>query len=126
MTSVWTPDDLKDDPHAASDKARRVEAMFNAIARSYDLNNRVHSLGRDQGWRRAAVRFAHLETGDRALDCACGTGDMAFALADAGAKVTGLDFTTGMLEVAVRKAHASKSEKWKSVVFLRGDVLALP
>jgi demethylmenaquinone methyltransferase/2-methoxy-6-polyprenyl-1,4-benzoquinol methylase len=60
------------------------------------------------------------------LDCACGTGDLSFAFADAGAAVTGLDFTAGMLEVAREKAAASAREAWKGVVFIQGDAMALP
>lgn len=113
-------------PHAAADKAKRVEAMFNAIAKSYDLNNRVHSVGQDQRWRKAAVKMAQLRPGDRVLDCACGTGDLSFAFVDAGAAVAGLDFTAGMLEVAREKAGAAKKDAWKKVVFIQGDAMALP
>ena len=48
----WSEEDLTSDPHKASDKARRVEAMFSSIAERYDLNNRIHSLWLDQIWRR--------------------------------------------------------------------------
>ena len=54
-----------------SDKARRVREMFSAIAPSYDLNNRVHSMGRDQAWRRRAVKLAELKPNDAVLDVAC-------------------------------------------------------
>lgn len=125
---AWTQADLAgQNPHAAQDKARRVEAMFNAIAGSYDLNNRVHSVWQDQGWRKAAVKIAQLKRGDAVLDCACGTGDLSFAFADAGAAVTtGLDFTANMLEVAGQKAGRSASAKWKAVRFIQGDAMALP
>ena len=55
---AWTSRDLAADPHQVTDKAKRVERMFAAIAPSYDLNNRLHSLWRDQVWRRAAVKAA--------------------------------------------------------------------
>lgn len=78
--------------------------MFSAIAPRYDLNNRLHSFGRDQAWRRAAVRAAGIRSGDRVLDVACGTGDLteAFARARPGS-VLGVDFTEAMLEVARAK-----------------------
>jgi demethylmenaquinone methyltransferase/2-methoxy-6-polyprenyl-1,4-benzoquinol methylase len=72
-------------PHDAADKAERVRRMFSAIAPSYDLNNRVHSFGLDQAWRRAAVKAAQLSGGGRetVLDVACGTGDLTIAFYDA-------------------------------------------
>ncbi len=126
-TPAWSDADLADkNPHASADKAKRVEAMFNAIAKSYDLNNRVHSMGQDQYWRKAAVKVARLKAGEAVLDCACGTGDLSFAFANAGAQVTGLDFTAGMLEVAKVKAEKATQAAWKQVVFIQGDAMALP
>lgn len=104
-TPAWSQDDLKNNPHAAADKARRVQQMFSAIAPSYDLNNRLHSMGRDQAWRRAAVKMAQIKPGDVVLDVACGTGDLSMAFRQAGAaRVIGVDFTYEMLAVAERKA----------------------
>lgn len=101
---AWTATDLAGSPHERSDKPTRVRSMFAAIAQSYDLNNRLHSFGRDQAWRRAAVRMAGIKPGDRVLDCACGTGDltMAFARTEA-ASVVGSDFTPEMLAIAETK-----------------------
>ena len=47
---AWSGEDLEN-PHAIADKAGRVRRMFAAIASSYDLNNRLHSLWRDQAGR---------------------------------------------------------------------------
>ena len=103
---AWTDKDLAH-PHAAADKAKRVEQMFAAIAPSYDLNNRLHSLWRDQAWRRAAVKMAQVKPGDVVLDVACGTGDLAMAFARTDAADTiGLDFTVEMLKIAQTK-HAA-------------------
>ena len=75
--------------------------MFTAIARRYDLNNRLHSLGRDQAWRRLTVRMAAVEPGEDVVDVACGTGDLSEAFARAGAgSVIGVDFTPAMLDIA--------------------------
>lgn len=102
---VWSANDLSKDPHAAPDKAGRVQRMFAAIAGSYDLNNRLHSLGGDQAWRRAAVRMAEVRPTDAVLDVACGTGDLTEAFARAKpAAVVGVDFTPAMLDIARGKA----------------------
>jgi demethylmenaquinone methyltransferase/2-methoxy-6-polyprenyl-1,4-benzoquinol methylase len=102
--------------------------MFGAIAHRYDLNNRVHSLGRDHAWRRRAVRLAGVSSGDRVLDVACGTGDLAEAFAGAGpAAVTGVDFAEPMLEIARRKASARRRAPGVPMPDYRsGDALALP
>ena len=122
--TVWTPDALARDPHADAEKARKVQAMFAAIARSYDLNNRVHSFFQDQRWRRAAG----IGPGSRVLDCACGTGDLSEAFADAGAaEVTGLDFTPQMLDIARHKATRTSARPGRAGVrYVQGDAMALP
>jgi demethylmenaquinone methyltransferase/2-methoxy-6-polyprenyl-1,4-benzoquinol methylase len=74
-TPVWNNELLKS-PHAQADKRQRVQKMFAAIAPSYDLNNRLHSLWMDQRWRHKAVRLSDLKPTDRVLDVACGTGDL--------------------------------------------------
>lgn len=103
---AWSASDLDGDPHQADDKARRVRQMFAAIARSYDLNNRLHSFGRDQAWRRKAVHLCAVQPTDEVLDVACGTGDLAEAFCDARPRrVVGVDFTEPMLQIAREKAE---------------------
>lgn len=82
--------------------------MFDAIAGSYDLNNRVHSLGRDQYWRRRAVQLANVRAGaDDVVDVACGTGDLTLAFARARPRsVLGIDFVPRMIDFARQKAAA--------------------
>lgn len=121
--AAWSADTLSGNPHARRDKADRVQRMFSAIARSYDLNNRLHSFWQDQAWRRAAVRLARPKPTDRVLDVACGTGDLTLAFArsrPAPAEVTGLDFTPQMLDVARCKSAPSEA------TFVEGDAMSLP
>jgi demethylmenaquinone methyltransferase/2-methoxy-6-polyprenyl-1,4-benzoquinol methylase len=125
---VWTARDLEEGPHGTADKAHRVERMFAAIAHRYDLNNRVHSFGRDQAWRRAAVRMCDVTAADDVLDVACGTGDLTEAFADARpASVTGLDFTQEMLDLAsVKAAGRRRAEGVPAPTYVKGDAMALP
>jgi len=95
-----------------------VRTMFDRIAPVYDVMNHVMTAGLDVRWRRLAAASA-VRGGDRVLDAACGTGDLAIADLKAGAgKVTGLDFSAKMLERARLKSAA--------IEWLQGDMLALP
>lgn len=94
-----------------------VRSMFDRIAPVYDAMNRVMTMGLDLRWRRLAAESV-VRPGDRVLDGACGTGDLAVADKRAGAShVVGLDFSERMLERARRKAPL----EW-----VQGDLLALP
>ena len=94
-----------------------VRTMFDRIAPVYDVMNHVMTAGLDVRWRRLAAESA-VRHGDRVLDAACGTGDLAIADLKAGAgRVTGLDFSERMLERARRKAPLH---------WVQGDMLALP
>ena len=95
-----------------------VRTMFDRIAPVYDVMNHVMTAGLDVRWRRLAAASA-VRGGDRVLDAACGTGDLAIADLKAGAgKVSGLDFSAKMLERARLKSAA--------IEWLQGDMLALP
>jgi demethylmenaquinone methyltransferase / 2-methoxy-6-polyprenyl-1,4-benzoquinol methylase len=96
--------------------AEGVERMFDRIAPVYDFMNRVMTAGLDQRWRRITARSV-VHEGDRVLDAACGTGDLAIADRKAGGEVTGLDFSERMLERARRKDPL--------VEWVRGDILHL-
>jgi demethylmenaquinone methyltransferase / 2-methoxy-6-polyprenyl-1,4-benzoquinol methylase len=125
-TVIWDSS-LLANPHSLSDKPSRVRRMFAAIAPSYDLNNRLHSLGMDQRWRRRAAAMSRLRPGDTVLDVACGTGDLALRFAAelerlGGGQVMGLDFTYEMLPLARAKAF----RKERNINWINGDALSLP
>jgi demethylmenaquinone methyltransferase/2-methoxy-6-polyprenyl-1,4-benzoquinol methylase len=106
-------------------KGQDVEQMFDRIAGRYDLLNRVMTMGVDRRWRRAAVRAAKPQAAD-VLDACCGTGDIAFSLAHAGAtSVVGLDFSNNMLDVARKRAEHLDGQFIGDVpvTFVQGDVL---
>lgn len=96
--------------------------MFSEIAGSYDMLNDSLSLGIHRGWKRKTVNALKLEPGAKALDLACGTGDISFLLEKSGAKVVGIDFCADMIEIARRRA----SESGSTVEFIEADALDLP
>jgi len=103
----------------------QVRDMFASIAGRYDAANQVLSLGVHRGWRREAVRLSGAGPGDRVLDCATGTGDLALsfkrAVGPAGL-VVGTDFCAQMLAPAPGKARKAGLE----VRFEVADALGLP
>jgi len=149
---VWD-DSLLVSPHTAADKRARVQKMFAAIAPSYDLNNRLHSLWMDQRWRRKAVKIAELKATDHVVDVACGTGDLSLQFVrrlwhlaaripghsmPAPGQVTGIDFTFEMLPIAANKGQdRARRYKWRvtggrfpqlgdTVRWVNGDAMSLP
>lgn len=124
-STVWD-DALLANPHAAADKRTRVRRMFAAIAPSYDINNRLHSLWMDQRWRKKAVKLASVQPTDTIVDVACGTGDLSIAFARAHPRsVLGLDFTFEMLPIAQSKSQSHKSDI-PPTTFACADALNLP
>ena len=106
-------------------KRRYVRQLFSTIADRYDLVTVVLSYGRDRGWKRhladRAMSGVAPPTGSvKALDLACGTGDIARELSTRGADVIGLDITPRMVEIASHKSAVS------ACTFVVGDMMALP
>ncbi|HTE63972.1 MAG TPA: bifunctional demethylmenaquinone methyltransferase/2-methoxy-6-polyprenyl-1,4-benzoquinol methylase UbiE [Solirubrobacteraceae bacterium] len=87
----------------------QVRAMFDRIARVYDLMNSVMTAGLHHRWRERAADLAAIGPGGRALDVASGTGDLAIELArrvGPAGTVVGSDFSEAMLERARQKSSA--------------------
>src|SRR5471032_585939 len=107
-------------------KRRYVQTLFATIADRYDLITVLLSYGQDERWKRRLIAMAAPRPGVRALDLATGTGDIAFGLAAHGARVTGLDITHRMIELAHDKAGAARALQCRVPASLVGDMLALP
>ena len=105
----------------------RIAAMFDAIARRYDLLNRVLSAGLDQRWRARAVRSLRLNGQETVVDFCTGTADLAVALAGGGAgaaRVVGIDFAGEMLRFG--RGKLLRLGLGKRVTLVRGDVTRAP
>ncbi|HNQ73008.1 MAG TPA: ubiquinone/menaquinone biosynthesis methyltransferase [Verrucomicrobiota bacterium] len=104
-------------------RAAQVHRLFTTIAPHYDCLNDLQSLGLHRRWKRRLAGLARVRPGDRALDVCCGTGDLTFALARAGAVATGLDFNARMLAQAAARQAKSNGP---APVFVSGDAQQLP
>ena len=99
-------------------KPADVAAMFDDVARRYDLTNDVLSLGQDRRWRKHVVEAVDARPGQRVLDLAAGTGTSSQPFQDRGAYVVPCDFSLGMLRVGkTSRPHLS---------FTAGDGTRLP
>lgn len=92
---------------AESPNADIIRKMFSSIASGYDLANTVLSAGIHHRWRKDLVAWSEPQLGFRVLDCATGTGDLAFEFKKAvgvTGQVTATDFCKEMLQVAEQKS----------------------
>ena len=106
--------------------ADRIGAMFDGIARRYDVVNRVLSLQRDQRWRRLAAQLVLAAHPRTVLDLATGTADLPLMLTalDPQVRVTGIDIAAAML--ARGRAKVQRRGAGERIVLRQGDALALP
>lgn len=109
---------LRDALATPDGKRLYVRRLFATIADRYDLITRVLSFGLDRGWKARVAELSRADRATHALDLACGTGDIAFAIAARGAPVVGLDVTHRMLQLA--------RSRGPGVAFVTADMLALP
>ena len=104
-------------------KADFVRVMFNDIAHKYDLLNDVLSVGTHRLWKKKFIKFALQQRPESALDCATGTGDIAFKLKEScRGQVTGIDFSQGMIDFALVRAKSNPLP----VEFKVADIQKLP
>ena len=104
----------------------KIAGMFDSIAPRYDLLNRTLSAGLDQRWRQRAVDALALGSRARVLDLCAGTADVALAAAGrhADAQIVGVDFSSAMLGIGLRKIRAGKVER--RIHLVRGDAAIIP
>ena len=106
-------------------REQTIKSMFSEIAGSYDRANSVLSLGIHHVWKQKVVNMTSLQSGDSALDCATGTGDLALLFkkkVGPEGKVIGTDFCQEMLNEAPAKATKQNLD----VHFQLADVTKLP
>ncbi|HKS40029.1 MAG TPA: ubiquinone/menaquinone biosynthesis methyltransferase [Blastocatellia bacterium] len=117
--------DLKEYISSKEKKQSYANRLFETIASRYDFFTAFMSYGMDSGWKRKLVEMLKLAGDEAALDIACGTGDIAFAIARRlnSGRVTGLDITAGMLDIAERKR---RERQIANVGFHRGDIMHMP
>ena len=106
-------------------RATKVNELFARIARRYDFLNDLQSFGLHRIWKRRVAELAKVVPGQPAVDLCCGTGDIAFAIAQRGAETTGLDFSAQMLEVAAERQQR-KGIIAGRLKFQQGDAQQLP
>ena len=115
------------DPGLRAKEPNRIAAMFDAIARRYDLLNRVLSGGLDQRWRARAVRELQLHGDETLLDLCTGTADVALAASRPGsgaARVIGVDFSPEMLRIGREKCR--RRGVWPRVGLVCADATRIP
>ena len=104
-----------------------VQAMFDRIAKRYDLLNRVISFRLDERWRNQAIRSVLTRSDPFILDLGAGTGDLTFAAARAmrgSGRIIGMDFSVQMLQLAQQKK--SRARYGERTVFVAGSALSSP
>jgi demethylmenaquinone methyltransferase/2-methoxy-6-polyprenyl-1,4-benzoquinol methylase len=109
---------------SASPNPEVIRSMFSKVASRYDRANSVLSVGIHHLWRKKLVSLSGAKAGDKVLDCATGTGDLAIefkSVVGTNGSVTGTDFCVDMMETAPAKAAKKNLE----IKFEQADVTQL-
>ncbi len=110
-----------------SKSPEKIAGMFDAIAGRYDFLNHLLSAGIDRRWRSRAIASLALTGRERVLDLCTGTADLAIAAVRASpgaARVVGVDFSDGMLQVGAGKLRNEGLAN--RVALVRGDATRIP
>lgn len=125
MSKKITLSKIKPYKDSALSKKEQVTKMFDTISGDYDGLNRVISFGIDIKWRKKVVSIVKERHPDTILDIATGTGDLAINLAETNAtKITGLDISSGMLDIGKEKIKKKGLESKINMVL--GDSENMP
>ena len=104
--------------HQGGDKKKYVKQMFNDISGTYDLINIISSFGIDRYWRNRLIHNIKLNSNQKLLDVATGTGDVAFGfLKKYKVSVIGLDIAKNMIDISNKKAKKYSGD----ISFIEGD-----
>ncbi|NLL90094.1 MAG: ubiquinone/menaquinone biosynthesis methyltransferase [Dehalococcoidales bacterium] len=101
------------------------DEVYESIPPNYDLINHLFTGGMDICWRKKAARETVASHPVSVLDICCGTGDLSLSvakLAEKDTKVTGLDFSRPMLDIAIKKAQKAGCD----IAFVTGDIADIP
>lgn len=101
-----------------------IGGMFDRIAPTYDQLNTILSFSIDKTWRRESVQSLDIHAGERVLDVATGTGDLALRAVSMGGNVVGIDLSAQMLTRARIKLHQQCSVN--TYMPVQGDALFMP
>ena len=110
--------------HKGKTKKEFVKYIFNDISKTYDFLNHFLSLGIDLVWRKKFIKSLNFKNGEKVLDVATGTGDIAFEIRKKyNADITGIDLSENMLKIAKEKSIKFKID---DIEFIEGDAESLP
>ena len=107
--------------HQGQDKKIYIKEMFNDISYRYDLFNTLSSFGIDRYWRYRLIKKFNLQSSDKLIDIATGTGDVVFSMYKKFENVlVGLDIAEKMIVLA-KKKQDKRGLSSKDISFIQGD-----